>query len=131
MLFQDRKEFPSFRECIELEMDLIEQKDPAFEPGLLRRGVYYKQLESYTSVFSGDQVMVVGFKQFLHDLESTLDKIYQFVGVGSIDAKELGKEPKNTRAYLEPMPTSDRQLLDDFYAEPNEKLFGKYGEISW
>ena len=131
LLFQDRQVFPSFRECIELEMDLMHQKVPAFEPGLLRRGIYHEQLERYAALFGSDQIMVIGFKKFVHNLESTLNEVYDFIGVRSINVNKLNRGAKNKRSYLEPMSVSDRDFLDEFYAAPNEKLFANYGKIAW
>ncbi|MDP3300683.1 MAG: sulfotransferase [Sulfuricurvum sp.] len=128
--FKDRTEFPTFRECINIELALIEQ-NIGFEPSLLRRGLYLQQLETYWQYFNKEQIMIIGFKDLLLDIPSTLKKVTDFVGVQYINWENLNLEPKNTREYSEPMNEEDRLFLEDFFRIPNQELFDTIGKLNW
>ena len=49
--FEGRQSFPSFRECIDIELEMMERGE-GFEPALLRRGLYLAQLKTYWRFFS-------------------------------------------------------------------------------
>ncbi|MEL0168564.1 MAG: sulfotransferase domain-containing protein [Pseudomonadaceae bacterium] len=129
-LFQNREAFPSFRECIDIELELMASND-GFEPGILRRGLYLEQLEEYWKYFNRDQMLILGFRDLVDDLDGTLDKVTRFLGVAPLNAADIAKEPKNQRKYSEPMRQQDREFLDEFYAAPNQKLFEVIGDLNW
>ncbi|MBE0434970.1 MAG: sulfotransferase domain-containing protein [Methylomicrobium sp.] len=128
--FEDRTVFPSFRECLDIELDLIEQ-DIGFEPSLLRRGLYLQQLENYWKYFSEKQLMIIGFKDFIGDTAATLERITAFVGADPHDWSTLDREPKNAIAYQLPMREKDRRFVAQYYAEPNRRLFERIGQLNW
>lgn len=129
-LFEGRDVFPSFRECMEIELNLI-QKDTGFEPALLRRGLYLQQLEEYWKFFAPEQMHIIGFKDLISDANNTLNQLCRFVGVNEIDWSKIDREPKNARDYVEPMNDDDQQFLKHFYAEPNRQLFERIGPVNW
>ncbi|WP_158223138.1 sulfotransferase family protein [Halovibrio salipaludis] len=129
-LFENRTKFPSFRECIDIELEII-NSDTEFEPGILRRGLYLKQLEEYWKYFSKDQFLVLGFKDLTDNLEASLKKITDFLGVQSFDIDSVANEARNQRTYTEPMLPEDRNFLDNFYETPNKKLFDAIGRLNW
>ena len=128
--FNNRKSFPSFRECIELELELIE-KNIGFEPALLRRGLYLEQLETYWKYYSKDQIMIIGFQDLIKDTVNTLKEVTEFVGAERISWGNLNLEVRNSYEYQEPICEADRLFLVDFYDRPNKKLFDKIGVINW
>lgn len=130
-LFENRDQFPCFRDCLELELDLMRRDPTSYEPALLRRGLYHDQLNHYYSIFSAEQIKVIGFKEFTQNIDNTLNSICQFIGVSTTNWRNLECEPRNERNYVEPIQSADRALLDNFYAEPNARLFRDYGEFDW
>jgi len=128
--YEGRDQFPSFRECIEIELDLI-QSNESFEPALLRRGLYLEQLNRYWKNFGKDNVLILGFNDLVNDTENTLKKVTDFLGVEDLGWSFLNTEPRNTRNYSEPITESDKQLLEDFYRQPNQKLFDTIKYINW
>ncbi len=129
-LYADRDIFPSFRECIDIELDLIKSKE-GFEPALLRRGLYLEQLNHYWSNFGEDNVLVLGFNDLVKNTESTLKEITNFLDVEDIGWSFLNTEPCNIRSYSEPITEDDKQFLENFYLQPNEELFKVIGHINW
>jgi hypothetical protein len=128
--YEGRDQFPSFRECIEIELDLIKTND-SFEPALLRRGLYLEQLDRYWKNFGKNNVLILGFNDLTKDTENTLKKITDFLDVEDLGWSFLNTEPRNARSYSEPISESDKQLLEDFYRQPNKELFEAIGPINW
>lgn len=129
-LFRDRTSFPSFRECINIELDMI-ANDSGFEPGILRRGLYLQQLEEYWQYFSKDQLLILGFKDLVENLDTTLEKVTEFLGLDAMDSATIAKEPRNQRNYSEPINAEDREFLNAFYEVPNQELITAVGSINW
>ena len=128
--YEGRDQFPSFRECIEIELDLI-KSNKSFEPALLRRGLYLEQLNHYWKNFGKSNVLILGFTDLVKDTENTLKKTTDFLGVEDLGWSFLNTEPRNTRNYSEPITESDKQLLEDFYTKPNRELFEAIEHINW
>jgi len=128
--FKDRTEFPSFRECIDIELDLI-GKGVGFEPALLRRGLYLQQLENYWKYFDPKQIKIIGFKDLIIETETVLRDVTSFVGAEDIEWSIFNREPKNTSVYQSPIAEEDQQLLEEYYAEPNRQLFERIGKLNW
>jgi len=129
-LFEGRQSFPTFRECLDTELDMI-KNGVGYEPALLRRGLYLEQIETYLSFFDASQIKIIAFKDFVSNIPATLDSVCNFVGAKPVDWSGLKSEPRNKRAYSEPMSNDDRAFLDAFYEEPNEKLFQQFGRMNW
>ena len=128
--YEGRDKFPSFRECIEIELDLIKSNE-SFEPALLRRGLYLEQLNRYWKNFGKDNVLILGFSDLVKDTEKTLKKVTDFLGVEDLGWSFLNTEPHNVRSYSEPITQNDKQLLESFYHQPNKELFEAIGPINW
>jgi hypothetical protein len=129
-LFENRSKFPSFRECIEIELEMTVNGE-GFEPGILRRGLYLEQLEDYWKYFDREQFLLLGFKDLVRDLESTLNKVAGFLEVTPFPNSPIKSEPKNQRKYTEPMSPKDREFLDEYYKIPNSKLFEVIEPLNW
>lgn len=130
MFFRDRKEFPKFRECINIELDLI-SKQKGVEPALLRKGLYLQQLEEYWRFFEHDQVLILGFKDLINDTDNTLNRVCRFLGAEEIDWSKMDREPRNAHKYGTPINEEDKFFLEAFYAKPNSMLFDKVGVLNW
>lgn len=129
-IFCGREEFPTFRECIDIEFDLIAEQQ-GFEPAILRRGLYLEQIEEYWQFFDANQILILGFKDFIENTNQKLNEICRFIGVDEIDWSTVDREPRNTRQYVQKIKAEDQMILERFYAEPNRKLFERIGEVNW
>lgn len=128
--FKGRQQFPSFRECINIELELIE-KGEGFEPSLLRRGLYLQQLQTYWQFFKSEQILILGFKDLVADTEKTLNRICDFIGVSQMDWSTIDREPRNVRDYTAPISERDKDYLEAFFANPNHALFERIGTLNW
>ncbi|MCU7938646.1 MAG: sulfotransferase domain-containing protein [gamma proteobacterium symbiont of Bathyaustriella thionipta] len=128
--YEGRDVFPSFRECIDIELDLIES-GMGYEPALLRRGLYLEQLNPYWNSFGKENILILGFKELIKDTENTLKKVTGFLDIEDIGWSFLNTTPYNARSYKEQITESDNQLLKDFYLKPNQELLGAIGHINW
>ena len=128
--FKGRDVFPSFQECINIELELIKQGN-GFEPALLRRGLYLDQLEVYWKYFDRDKILIIGFEDFISDIKGTLSRVEDFLGVKKHHWENLQFEPRNKRVYGEKIKKSDLVFLEDFYSQANERLFKEIGELNW
>ena len=129
-LLKGRQKFPSFRECIEIELDMMKSGE-GFEPALLRRGLYLEQLQAYWKYFDPSQILILGFKDLANNTFETLDAICRFLGVSRFDCDKINTESKNRGSYSEHMKEEDRVLLEEFFAEPNRQLFETIGPVNW
>jgi len=128
--FQDREVFPSFRECIDIELDLA--NDPEiFEPSILRRGVYLPQLQNYINCFGPDKLMIIGFKDLTERTTETLNAICTFLGADPFDWTRVSIRPQNQRSYPNSLSDEDRAFLEAYYKEPNEELLRAFGTFNW
>lgn len=124
---------PSFTDYIKIEMDLIEKGDLEEEPSLIRRGLYKEQIERYVELFGWDKILILGFNELKNDSETVIRKCHEFLGVTYQSPKSLGKkEIKNKRAYPSKISSSDLEVLQKFYEQPNKELFEYLGfEPDW
>ena len=129
-LYEGREVFPSFRECVDIELDLIKSGE-GFEPAILRRGLYLDQLNHYWNSFGKEKILILGFNDLVKDTENTLKAITDFLEIQDVGWSFLEKEPRNTRSYTEPILESDKKFLEDFYRQPNKELFDAIGHVNW
>ncbi len=120
--FLKRKTFPSFREAIQIELDLINSGNFE-EPAILRRGLYRNQIENYYRHFRKDQILILGFEDMIKNTEQTLNSICEFLDVEKFNYQALKIEPKNARAYDSSLTEDDQKFLIEYYAKENESLF--------
>ncbi len=114
---------PSFKDYIEIEMELIKKGDTEEEPSLLRRGLYMQQIQRYVELFSWNNILVLGFNELKNDSETVIRKCHEFLDV-PYQAPEINvqKEIKNKRAYSSKINLSDFDILQEFYEQPNKDL---------
>jgi len=129
--------------------------------GVLAKGFYFRQLQSYLDCFDREQLLVLLFEDdVLGAPEQTLQRLYEFVGVDpDVEMDEPDQERGGHRLSLlglllqyyvlpkdlvqlvdRPLPATKRHpspdgvlRLYDLYAEENEKLFDLLGRraSSW
>jgi hypothetical protein len=128
-LMQGRETFPSLREAIEIERELMESGE-SDDPAILRKGLYAEQLKNYLSYFSREQILVIGFKEFTANTPGTLENIYRFMGVDN--GVKMSFPVKNKRPYAAAIDPEDKEYLRQFYSVSNQELFNLIGrKLRW
>ncbi len=108
--------------------------DDRVEPGLLKRGLYARQIAEYRRHFPADQMLVLESARCRENLSAELDRVAGFLGIERIawDSLPVSGEKNHRREYASPMPEEARALLADLYRRPNEELFAMLGErFAW
>ena len=128
----NQSEFPVFEVFIEKELGGINDGIQFIEPSILRRGLYYTQIKRYHELFGKEKVLVIGFKDFISDKISILNKILQFLNLPESDWKFLNDEKRHSFAYKSNIDPKTETFLNDYYRLENEKLFSLLGyELNW
>jgi hypothetical protein len=129
-LYEGRQTALSFRECLDIELELIRNK-VGFEPSILRKGLYLEQLRNCWNLFGKDRLLILGFSDLIADPKAVLNKVADFVGARDVGWDFLDPEPKNTRSYPSVLQDKEKSFLEEFYREPNRRLFAELGPINW
>jgi len=121
--------YPSFEECIRLELDKINSNSLLEEPSFLRRGLYLDQIKRYTDRFGRNNVKIVGFKDVIGtNKKDTLNEILSFLKLPVSNWDFLVDEKKNSRLYPETLNENTEAELNKFYEPHNLKLFDFLGK---
>ena len=126
--FFNRKEFPTFDEAIEIELNEIQNLN-RIEPAILRRGLYAEQIKRYLEYFNSDQIQIIGFKELTQTPLEVVNKICHFLQVDEFSNHTLDTKPRNVRGYKSKISEEALQTLSDFYKAPNEELKKMIGHI--
>lgn len=124
------KAFPAFREIVDTELDFIKRGSDD-GPFILRKGLYAEQIKMYHKYFDPDQILILGFRDLVNDPNKTCDQVLKFLGVDGPPCS-FNIEPKNKREYVAKISEADKQVLEEFYREPNRELKELLGrELNW
>lgn len=127
----ENRTYPTFKECIDMEMDQIQKADPE-GINFLRKGLYYNQISVYLKYFDMSQLLILGIKDLKHP-QDCVDKVLNFLKVqdsGSWVVKNA--KVKNKRSYKERISDSDRAFLNAFYEKPNQQLTNLLNyQVNW
>jgi len=119
-LIKGKKRFPTFREAIEIELDL--SKNNISEPAILRRGIYVEQIKAYLKYFKLEQMLIIGFHELVDNVQQVLDKVYQFLSIEGHTLHKKSIVAKNKRSYEQQLSKHDRIFLDNYYSAFNQEL---------
>ena len=93
---------------------------------IVLRGIYSLQLLPWITEYGSSNIKVMSIGAITGDrAQDTMADVFQFVGLPPHSLDDTSA--KNTRASKSPMDDKARQLLQDFYAPYNEKLFELIG----
>lgn len=126
------REPPGFDEYVDYELRLMEKANTPQEPGILRRGLYYEQVQTYSRLFGADNVLVIGSGELKKAPIETTWKVacHARPETPRPDLSNVGQ--RNVRQYDAPMAELTRERLSTFYREPNKKLWALLGrELDW
>jgi hypothetical protein len=130
--FNNRKTFPTFEECVKIELDLMKGKSELWEPSLLRRGLYFDQLQRILKYFPSEQLLVLGFKDLIENPKSEVEKIFRFLDIHNEENMDVVLYKRNASRDSSAVPASIASELGQFYSIPNQQLFDFLGHrLKW
>ena len=99
---------------------------------IVARGLYVLQVRQWAQEWPADQLRVYSINEIKGTksaVQATMEEVFAFLHLPPHDLEDV--EAKNTRSYA-PMPEVCRQLLEEFYAPYNAKLFEMLNrELVW
>ena len=130
LFFENRDVFPSFMECMQLEVEHL-KLDGVFEPALLRRGLYYDQLQRWENYFRREQFLIIGFSDLIEKTDVVLQHTGSFLGCRAQAPIIENIRAHNSRSYQAKMTHKEFELASSFFRHSNSLLFNTYGNINW
>ncbi len=124
-------EFPSFDECVKLELQYIEEKSHFEEPSFIRRGFYIDQIKEVLKYYKRDQLLILGRRELRDDTVGTLNRILTFLKMQPSDWSNLDQTIKNARRYKKTIDPATKESLSQVYAKKNRELFDFLGKELW
>ena len=126
MLGQER--FPDFHSCVTNEIHALQTGAPqALEPGFVRRGLYCEQVERFYQQFPRESILILESGELRSRQAETLNRVVSFLGLRQTDWAQAPLQDKNVRPYDSPMAEHTRTLLQEFFEEPNARLYSALG----
>ncbi len=142
------RESLSFEEALEQEPGRLagqEERmsaDPCFRSlgwerhSYVSRGLYAEQLERWMTLFSPDRVLVLASEELYADPASTFRRLIAFLGLADWVPKAFPNHSYGGSASAPPasssFPSASRKLLEERFAEPNERLYSLLGrDFGW
>jgi hypothetical protein len=103
--------------------------DDRVEPGLIKRGLYARQITEFRKFFPAEQLLVLESACCRAQRTAELDRVADFLGIERVPWDKLPVEEKHhhSRPYDVSLPAEAETLLRDFYRLPNEDLFALLG----
>lgn len=127
----------SFEDALQSELALLEEgiritrenhpqyRRPLHKFGYLNRGYYAEQLEYWLLHFPREQLLVLNFDAWKHDVPSAAAEVADFLGLPPYDFQPVRS---NEGGYREQMSASTREWLTEHYRPHNRRLFELLGE---
>jgi hypothetical protein len=85
----------------------------------LSRGIYVDQLKTWMSLFSREQILLLGSEDFYNEPPTVLKQVIEFI---ELPAWELKKYRKYNYAHYSKMDATIRRRLIDYFKPHNQKL---------
>lgn len=134
-------ETETFERALELEPERLAgeedrlRSDPTYvslhhqHNAYLARGRYIEQIERLERLVGRDRLLVLDFDELVGDPALSLPRLLDFLGLPTWNRQELPQ--RNARPRTE-LPGDTRARLEEYFAEPDEKLAAWWGRIpSW
>lgn len=94
----------------------------------LRTGIYFKSVELWIKLFGRENVIVLNADDYFKNRGSTLTQIYRFLNLAEVEIPSVDAIVNENPITLTAPKESDIEMLSEFYAPFNEKLFSLIGE---
>ncbi|CAK8723034.1 hypothetical protein GMJAKD_12260 [Candidatus Electrothrix aarhusensis] len=124
----------SFEQAVEDDKYFrLDERDPKQH---VNRGKYVEQLENYFKFFSKDQILILDNEELNENLEKTLAKVYDFLGIKEVKLRDLNIEKNifwdNKGFYSKAIGADLEKMLYAFYRPYDERLEELLGrKFSW
>lgn len=122
------KNFPSFKQAVEDDIERYLSRSVDTEPSFVRRGIYFEQIANYLHYFSLDDFLFLEQRE-LNAPVALLQKISDFLNV-TINASPVDNPmSSNVGDYVGERAEIEETLLllRKFYKPHNDKLFSQIG----
>lgn len=94
----------------------------------LNRGIYYKNLERYLTLFSKEQILIIEFEEFFSDIITQYKKVIDFL---DLEEQTIVNHIYNKGKYKK-IDKNTRSKLIDYYKTYNKKLYSLIGRtFNW
>jgi len=121
--YQDRKHFPDFDACIQMELEWIKNKDEVVEPSLIRRGFYKQQLEQWFKVYDNRQFFfLLDYELEEENVLDTINRIFEFLSLKKMKAQDFSFKKVHVRTKEETIQKSTREMLKTIYLKENNGI---------
>ena len=119
-----RKQFPDFHSCVEDEINALRTDTArALEPSFVRRGLYYEQVQRFYQQFSRENILVLESAELKRDRAAALNRVLGFLGLPSEWKQQNALPDQHVSQYDSPMAESTRRVLQEFFEQPNARLY--------
>lgn len=126
--------FPSFPEAVAIELEALSSGQADFvEPGMVRRGFYFEQIEHWLSIFKREQFLFIDQEHLRGNaLAPTLEKVAGFLDIPQTWG-QISTTPKHVRSYADKsIDPSTEALLNVLYQTHNQGLAELTGlDLDW
>ena len=122
------KQYPSFKQAVEDDIERYLSRSVDIEPSFVRRGIYFEQIANYLEYFSLDRFLFLEQRE-LNLPAALLQKVSNFLKV-TIDVSSVKNSlSSNVGEYLSESSEIEETLLSlrKFYRPHNETLFSQIG----
>lgn len=120
----ERTQFPDFHSCVADEIHALRTGAPlALEPSFVRRGLYCEQVERFHRLFPRENILILESDELKRHRVEALNRVLSFLGLAPIDWAQASLQDQHVRPYDSPMAEPTRQLLQEFFEEPNARLY--------
>lgn len=127
--FLNKTTYPSFKQSIEEEIELINKKIFRYAPSFVRQGIYYEPLKRYLKYFEKSQLLVLESKELKSEKKETLTKITKFLKILPFDFSDIQLNDYHKSDYKGDSISNEMIIkLKNFYQPYNEKFFDIIGK---
>lgn len=108
------------------------ERDPSYNSlncahySYLKRGLYAEQLERWLRYFSPQQFLFINSEELLLSPAESCNRIYEFLNIPALESDRY--ELLNRGEYKREIPIETLKWLQQYFTEPNRKLFDLIGE---
>lgn len=133
------REYLPFEDAIACEEDRLAAAMAAGEEGYetfihasyKKRGLYFEQIHFLEQQFDRDQIMILGSGALFAKANDTMEELSDFLGLPGMPVP-YDFTARNRSDEKPSVPQSAISALQQYFAEPNEKLFAHLGrELAW
>jgi hypothetical protein len=117
------KQYPSFEELIDKEIEKINSGTNLLLTGIIQRGMYAEQIKKYLKFFDEAQILIFDNSELRTRPKKVLNQISNFVGLRSFDWSWHENRRKHVGTYNTSLKSGTRSYLSDFFAPYNEELY--------